>query len=690
MSELQEYHKNLMADIRREADASGIFPVEAFFDRMTERLTEAGELEVADRAYYQSGEGGQRLRVDGYAGDPRDSAGVLGLIVCDFIDSEEVQTFGKGDVPPILNPLIRFLKKARSEDFRDALNEVSPAFQVSDLIITTWSQVTKVKLILVSNRQYIGRDDAVKLQELDDVPVTWSVWDLARFERFDRSGQALEDMVIDFAGDFGGPLPALKASQKGAALESYLLIVPGEQLAAIYDRWGARLLEANVRSFLQARAKTNKGIQKTIKEEPELFFPYNNGLSATADDVACVRTDDGLAIASISNLQIVNGAQTTGSIHTGLKSAKEQLPQVFVQMKLTVVAPDRSEEIVPKISEFANTQNKVNAADFFSNHPFHIRIEQFSRSVIFTARDGERHDSKWFYERSRGQFINARVRLTPAQQKKFDLEFPKSQLFIKTDLAKFEYSAAGHPHIVSRGAQKNFAEFAKEIGEAWAKSDARYDELWYRRLIAKAIVFRKLETEVPKQPWYEGGYRANIVTYAMAKVFHDATSDKQVLDVDAIWRRQAAPAPLLRALLVAAAEANDVITHPPAGVRNMSEWAKQQACWNGLKGRKLDYDDDFASCLTLVESVRTAVRDARAKKALTASINAQTEVVKLGAEFWDRVMDWGRAERKLSPKDFQILQICASMPRRIPSDFQATHAMDLLQRMKDQGYEVVA
>ena len=163
MNELCEYHQNLMADIRREADASGILMVEAFFDRMTERLTEAGELEVADRAYFQSGDGGQKLRIDGYAGDPRDSEGVLGLIVCDFVDSEELQTFGKGDVPPILNPLIRFLKKARTEEFRDALNEVNPAFQVSDLIITTWPRVTKVKLILVSNRQYIGRDDTVRL-----------------------------------------------------------------------------------------------------------------------------------------------------------------------------------------------------------------------------------------------------------------------------------------------------------------------------------------------------------------------------------------------------------------------------------------------------------------------------------------------------------------------------------------------
>lgn len=686
MSELDEYHRSLMGDIRREADASGIFPVEAFFDRMTERLTEAGELEVADRAYYQSGEGAQRLRIDGYAGDPRNSEGVLGLIVCDFADSDTVQTFGKGDVPPILNPLIRFLKKAKTEEFRDSLNEANPAFQVSDLIITTWSQVTKVKLILISNRQYIGRDDTVKLADIGEVPITWSVWDLARFERFDRSGQAREDMVINFALDFGAPLPALKASQSGAALESYLLVVPGEQLAAIYDKWGARLLEANVRSFLQARAKTNKGIQKTVKDEPELFFPYNNGLSATADTVSCVRTDDGLAVTSISNLQIVNGAQTTGSIHAALKFTKEQLSQVFVQMKLTVVPPDRSEDIVPKISEYANTQNKVNAADFFSNHPFHIRIEQFSRDVIFTAREGERHDTKWFYERSRGQFINARARLTPAQQKRFDLEFPKSQLFSKTDLAKFVFSAVGQPHVVSRGAQKNFAEFAKDIGEAWSKSDTKYDELWYKRMISKAIIFRWLEAEVPKQPWYEGGYRANIVTYAMAKVFHDANGEKQVLDLDAIWRRQSVPEALQRALLLAAAEAHDVITHPPMGVRNMSEWAKQQACWNGIKGRTLNYGDEFETCLTLVDTAKAAKRDEKAKKAMTEGINAQAEVVTLGAEFWKEVLAWGRERKRLTPKDMQILEVCASMPRRIPSDLQARHALDALGRMRDHGF----
>lgn len=685
MSDIHEYHQSLMADIRREADASGVLMVEAFFDQMTARLTEAGELETADRAFYQSGEGAQRLRVDGYAGDPRDSDGVLGLIVCDFVDSDEIQTFGKADVPPILNPLIRFLKKARTEAFRDSLNEVNPAFQVSDLVIATWSQVTKVKLILVSNRQYIGRDDAVKLQDSDEIPITWSVWDLARFERFDRSGQAREDMVIDFAGDFGAPLPALKASQTGVALESYLLIMPGQQLAAIYDVWGARLLEANVRTFLQARAKTNKGIQKTIKEEPELFFPYNNGLSATAEYVSCVMTSSGLAISSIGNLQIVNGAQTTGSIHAALRSAQEQLENVFVQMKLTVVPADRSEEIVPKISEYANTQNKVNAADFFSNHPFHIRIEQFSRNVIFAAREGERHDSKWFYERSRGQFINDRARRTGSDQKKFDLEYPKDQLFSKTDLAKFENSAAGLPHIVSRGAQKNFAQFAKEIGESWAKSEAKYDELWYRRLIAKAIIFRRLETEIPKQPWYEGGYRANIVTYAMAKVFHDANRGDEILDLDTIAKRQIASDALVRALLLAAEEAHKVITQPAAGMRNLSEWAKQQACWGALQDRKINYDSGFERCLALKETARKNERDEQERRREIAGIEAQSEVVSLGADFWRSVKAQGSAQGKLSPKDEQILKVCASLPRQIPTEKQCQHVIILLERLKQEG-----
>lgn len=686
MNDLSAYYQELMAEVRFDADGAGILTQEAFFEKVKERLMEAGELETADRAFYESGEGSQRLRIDGYGGDPREASGVLGLVVCDFTDSIDYQTIGKADLPPLFNPLIRFLKKARQAEFRDSLNEVSPGFQVSDLIIATWSKINKIKLILLSNRHYVGRVDAHKLDSIDGRPITLNVWDLARFERYDRSGQAREEMVVDFSSEFGGALPALKASQPDTKLDSYLLVIPAPQLAAIYDRWGARLLEANVRSFLQAKGGTNKGIQRTIRESPNLFFSYNNGISATADSIESEKGPEGLMITRITNLQIVNGGQTTGSVHAAMSTAKENLPQVFIQMKLTVVPADLSEDIVPKISEYANTQNKVNAADFFSNHPFHVRMEHFSRTILAPRSEGNHLETKWFYERARGQYLDARSKLSEARKKRFEAEFPKNQLFTKTDLAKFELSSEGQPHIVSSGAQKNFGKFAEQIGESWSKSDQKYDETWFKRLVAKGIIFKSLEATVPKQSWYEGGYRANIVTYGMAKVFHDATEmGRHIVDIDSVWRKQSVSEPLMRALLVAAKASARVITAPPAGVKNMSEWAKKQGCWAEVRGLKLDYDENFKDCLIDPEDARTEVRQTRSNRNLMSGIEAQIMVTNAGAAFWKQVLEWGRANRKLSPKEAQTIEICSNYPKRIPTDFQCQQAVSVLERLKEEG-----
>src|SRR5207253_2558358 len=119
------------------------------------------------------------------------------------------------------------------------------------------------------------------------------VWDLSRLYRFETSGRGREDIVIEFREEYGRAVPALVASRLANELESYLLVVPGDQLSEIYDKWGARLLESNVRSFLQARGKVNQGIRDTIKKVPEMFFSYNNGISATADSVEVERSEQG-------------------------------------------------------------------------------------------------------------------------------------------------------------------------------------------------------------------------------------------------------------------------------------------------------------------------------------------------------------------------------------------------------------
>ena len=685
MSDLEEFHHELIADIQGDADVLGLVTVEAFFEKVGDLLTEAGELDGANRAYFEGGGANNPMRIDGYGGDPRDGDGVLSLVLCDFELSDEVRVQNKDQIQRLLQRLYRFVVSSLKADFREQLEETSAGFGVADLIATTWKHVEKVKLIIVTNADFRARADAANAKDLDGTPVTLSVWDLKRLKQYMEQGQARANLIIDFEKDFGGGVPLLAASGSDSSLESYLAVIPGIQLAAIYDKWGPRLLEANVRSFLQARGKVNQGIRNTIRDEPHMFFSYNNGLSATADAIEMEQTDQGLQLVRADNLQIVNGGQTTASLHAARKAFAEQLDRVHVQMKLTIVPREQSELVVPRISEYANSQNKVNAADFFANHPFHIRTEELSRKVLARGEDGYR-DTKWFYERARGQYADERGRRTIAERKRFDAEFPRSQFLTKTDLAKFENTWACMPHIVSLGAQKNFAEFAKHIGKRWGSEGAAFDELWFKRMIAKAIIFRATEKLVSGAEWYEGGYRANIVTYAIAKLVHDAEERDMVVDLDTVWRYQDVSPDLKAALLVAAAEAQDVITHPPEGVRNFSEWAKKQACWKGLEDHDLSYPEEFDCVLISPDLANERAREARSDRAVETSVEAELKVHRLGAAFWAEARNWARERGLLSPRENGVLETCAAIPGKMPSDKQCAIAMSALRKLQGEGF----
>ncbi|PWE30595.1 hypothetical protein DDZ14_15015 [Maritimibacter sp. 55A14] len=695
MSELEEFHRELIADIQGEADVGGTYTTEAFFEKMGDILTEAGELDGADYAYFEgTGRRGMALQIHGYGGDPREAQGILSLILCDFSPSEEVRLFRADDLKSRFNRLVGFLRHARDEEFREQLEETSPGFMLSDLIATTWSSIAKIKLIVVTNAEKRAKADGLPAGTIDEKPVTYTVWDLARIEKYVRSGQTREDLLIDFEKDFGGAIPVLRASMGDAALESYIAVIRGSQLGEIYEKWGTRLLEANVRSFLQARGKVNRGIRDTLEDQPEMFFAYNNGITATADNVQIRQTEHGPVLVSADNLQIVNGGQTTASIHASRrqrpKRPKARLDEVYVQMKLNVVPPETAEEVIPNISLYANSQNKVNDADLASNHPFQMRLQEFSRRILAPKGECSYQETKWFYERARGQYPDERGRRTEAERKKFDLEYPRPQYFTKTDLAKFENSWAGLPHVVSQGAQRNFVAFQKEIAKEWKKSDARFDETWFKRMIAKAIIFRRLEKTVPQQPWYEGGYRANIVTYSIAKLAHDIEERGKLVDLDRIWRQQTVPGPVEDAFLLAAAEAHDVITHPPEGVRNMSEWAKKQACWAQMQQRELDYPSDLKDYLLTPAEAATVVDDERKKKALTSGIEAQATVVRLGPAFWKGALEWGKEHRLVTPMEVGILETCSRRPDRLPSEKQCVIAMEVLERLETDGFEARA
>lgn len=691
MSELAEFHRELIADVQGEADVGGIYTTDAFFEKVGELLNEAGELDCADHAHYEgTGKNGAFLQIHGYGGDPREAQGILSLILCDFQVTDEVRHLQREQLKSRFNRLEIFLRHALREDFREQLDETSSGFMLADQIGTTWSSVEKIKLILITNAEKRMKVDALPAGMIDDKPVTYSVWDLARIEKFISSGQTREDLSIDFEKDFGGAIPVLSASLGDASLESYIAVIKGSQLGEIYEKWGTRLLEANVRSFLQARGKVNRGIRETLEEQPEMFFAYNNGITATADSAQVRQTDDGPVLVAADNLQIVNGGQTTASIHASRKQRhrrpKARLDAVFVQMKLNIVPQSQAEEVIPNISLYANSQNKVNDADLASNHPFQMRIQEFSRRILAPRGNHSYQETKWFYERARGQYADERSRRTVAERRRFDLEYPRTQYFNKTDLAKFENSWAGFPHKVSLGAQKNFVVFQRDIAKAWKNSNQEFGETWFERMIAKAIIFRHLERKVPKQSWYEGGYRANIVTYSMAKIAYDIGQTGQIFNLDSIWRQQGVPSTLEKALLMAAEAAHDVIVNPPAGIRNMSEWARMQACWVSLQDREIAYPRELKMYFVAPCEAAAVVQDERREQEMNERANAQIFVFKCGGEYWKEALNWGADHGHLTHNEVRVLERCSWIPRSAPSERDSAVAVSVLEKLQGEGF----
>lgn len=698
MDGLEEFHQQFQNDIMGTATSEGTLQEESFFELIGDMLNEAGEIDTPSWSRHE-GEWKRRRKEDartltkpiavtGYSIGTDKEDSTLSLILTDFRYSESVRAMGSPEIKILFGKLVEFLRAARSEDFREAIEETSDGAILCDLVARKWPQLESIKLIIATTASTSAKVDSYSAGQVDGKSVTYNVWDLKRLQKYVEQGQAREDLVIDLEKDFGGSIPILKAFGGDAALESYLAVINGNQLAGIYNKWGARLLESNVRSFLQARGNVNRGIRDTIIKEPHMFLPYNNGITATADAVTISKTGDGLVLSSVENLQIVNGGQTTASLHAAMKTAPEQLKNVYVQMKLNIVPKAQSEDVVPKISEYANTQNKVNAADFFSNHPFHIRMEEFSRKIYAPAGENGFQDTKWFYERARGQYADARGNKTPAERKKFDGTYPRSGFFTKTDLAKYENSFRCEPHVVSLGAQKNFANFAKSIGTRWGKDGVSFDETWYKRLVSKAIVFRATEKLVSAaaETWYEGGYRANIVTYGIAKVVSDVTEMNKAIDLDRVWRLQRNLTNLEAALDIACSEAQEVILNPVAGMRHIGEWAKKEACWKTLKQRELEYPEEFLDALVDPEDVRSVAQQARADSDMTKELIGESWIIEVGADFWQDVLNWGADKKALSPMDDRVLSICAAIPSKIPSAHQAKTALRCLEKLKGLGY----
>ena len=330
------------------------------------------------------------------------------------------------------------------------MEESDPAYPVAEKIHSLRDSLATVRLFVITDAVLKSFDvDKERIQKLD---VQYIAWDIDKLSRL-RAGTR-DTIELDFLNRYGGPIACLRTSAATGEYETYLAFLPGPLLAKIYGEFGQRLLERNVRAFLQVKGAVNRGLQKTLRDEPHRFLAYNNGLCATAAKVRVKSEPSGHALLEwAQDFQIVNGGQTSASVFHALKKEQLDISQVCVQMKLTVCSnPEHVTEIVPLISRYANSQNKVNTADFAANGPFHRTMEALSRAVWAPPASGLQRGSHWYYERARGSFADDRGRHgAAAARREWESQNPPGQRFTKTDLAKFEQSWLGHPDLVCLG-----------------------------------------------------------------------------------------------------------------------------------------------------------------------------------------------------------------------------------------------
>jgi hypothetical protein len=581
---LEEFLMQLQADIRErmvDGDAPPYSEM-VFAELVMDHMAEIGMTSDPVVCHYAARVDRAELRLSGYAVSRDDEQ--LDLFVSLYDGTESVAPVPDSETTQAAGRCLAFLAKCAEGRLANRIDEANEAHELAQIIEMIFPKLDHITIHVLTDR--ISKSKSFKSREVNGKTVRLEVMDIERLYRHLSEGKPRDEMVLDFKSLSGGPLPCVLIPGQETVYSVALAALPGEALRVTYEKFGARLLEANVRSFLSATNKVNRGIRDTLRTSPEHFMAFNNGVVMIADEAGYEATaDGGPGIAWLRGVQIVNGGQTTASIYfTKKKTADTDLRSVRVPAKIIILGAGGEdgeaarEVLVSNVSRFANSQSAVKVSDLSANRPFHRQIEQLSQSTF--CPDGT---TRWFYERAAGSYnvMLARKGDTGPRLKKLKAEFPPTKKFNKTELAKCLMTCAGFPQIASLGLQKNFERFShlldEEEGAArWAISNATE----YKRMVAQVIVFRTVQKLVrPLVP----AFQANVTVYTVALLSGRLRAH---IDLDKIWAEQAMT-PQAVAVAAAWAKQVDEALHRSAAGRMVSEWAKKEDCWEYVRSLSL-------------------------------------------------------------------------------------------------------
>lgn len=691
--ELVDYRKDYLETVKMIAAAENEGTVSTFVDTVMRDLQDLNVITDFELCYAAGRYGRKSYRVDAYSFDDYDNS--MSIFVADYSGDDNTETLTRTDAITLFERVFTFLDGTLHGNFRNELEISTPAYDLVERIVNLEKTIRKYRFFIITDKEMSGKISSFEQGNVDGIVIEYNIWDIQRLYRVMSTGDGHEPVEIDFTEFTEKGLPCLEASDVSTNdIKCLLCVIPGEILADLYDTYGSTLLEGNVRSFLSTRGLVNKNIRKTILEaggeDKRMFFSYNNGISATATTVTLDESVNGKYITSINNLQIVNGGQTTASLSNARYKDKADLTGIFVQMKLTVIPnSEQAQILIPKISRGSNSQNKVSDADFFSNHEFNVRIQQISRRVYAPAVNGLQYETHWFFERSRGQYEQEQSKMTRAEKKKYQMQNPKDQKFTKTDLAKYQNTWREFPYFVSLGAQKNFTKFAVFIVDEWDKDDVQFNEQYFRDTIAIAIMFKCIDKMVPKQEWYEKGYKANIVVYTLS-LFHYLIRTQYpgaALNMRYIWDKQRVPECIDEEFVRITRFVFEHITAEDRPITNVTEWCKKEQCWINLKAKQYVLDKKIEQMLLTKEEQRKVKSNSRKDQVLVSGIQVQAEVVRKGQEYWEKALAWGKEKKILTQVEVSFLSSATKMNHgRIPSEKQCQRIVNIEAKLIDEGF----
>lgn len=524
-------------------------PRKALTEMMVEYIQNVGDVSEVNYCSYNTGQG-EAIDAWAYSGD--EDLVSIDLFLTVLVDPEKGGRLPKSEVERYFKWMQKFFERSQSgATLAKIQDKHSDLYQIAQLINDS-DKVDRVRMFLMTNAITPSNLELDERETDEGTILEYHLWDVKRIKKHDDILRGKEAVVVDFEDTGFNPLPCIKMPDVSRRVDCYLAIIPGETLSKIYNQYHQHILEQNVRTFLQFKGASNKGIRDTLighkptavqkakgdkarPAEPDLFFSYNNGISTTATDIEIRETEQGPVIVKLTDWQIVNGGQTTASISAVMKmkdTDPDMIKQVFVAMKVSVIKKkEDKEDLVPRISQFANTQSAIKKSDFGINEPFLQELEQQSR-LVWVKNSQNKEISKWFFERTRGQYMDkAKHTANAREEKEYYEEYPKTQMFDKTSLSKCIMSWEQEPYTVCKGGEACYSTFFKKM----VQSRIRIDENAYKIIVGKLILFRTIDAYYGKDGINLVGYKANMVAFTMSVL---AMLTNKSIDFNKIWDEQ--------------------------------------------------------------------------------------------------------------------------------------------------------